>query len=68
MPVAPGDAAARTYARRAAVAPEAALGPAIPAKSTQNTTGTVTTTATAVEPVTAVPITSRTLPTTPSRR
>jgi len=66
MPIAPGEAAGRTYASSAAVTPEAAFGPAMPAKNTANVTGRVTTAATAVDDVTAVPIVSRTLPATAS--
>ena len=48
--------------------PDAAFGPAIPAKSTQKTTGKVTRAASAVLEFTAVPMTRSTLPTTPRVR
>src|SRR5215472_1634603 len=48
----------------AAVAPEAAFGPAIPAKKIANVTGTVTSAASQVVPLTSVPMISTTLPAT----
>src|SRR5260370_14063425 len=48
----------------AAVEPEAAFGPAIPAKKIANATGTVTTTASQVVPLTSVPMISARLPVT----
>ena len=52
----------------AAVTPEAALGPATPAKKMPNATGIVTRTASQVIPLTAVPMISPMLPTTASPR
>jgi hypothetical protein len=54
------------YASSAAVAPVAALGPAIPPKNTANVTGTVTNAASTVVELTAVPIVSSALPATAS--
>ena len=48
--------------------PEAALGPATPAKKIPNATGIVTTTASQVIPLTAVPMISATLPISASMR
>src|ERR1700751_4162034 len=48
----------------AAAEPEAAFGPAIPAKKIANVTGTVTTTASQVVPLTSVPMISARLPVT----
>ena len=62
MLIVPADAAGRTYASRAPVAPDAALGPVIPAKNTANVTGTVTITAITVEELTVVAIVRSTLP------
>src|ERR1700722_19629188 len=52
----------------AAVEPEAALGPPIPAKKIANVTGTVTTAASQVVPLTSVPMISARLPATASHR
>ena len=62
MLIVPGEAAGSTYASSAAVTPEAALGPATPAKNTANVTGTVTIAARAIDELTAVPMMMRTLP------
>ena len=50
----------------AAVEPEAAFGPPIPAKKIANVTGTVTTAASQVVPLTSVPMISARLPATAS--
>ena len=50
----------------AAVDPEAAFGPPIPAKKIANVTGTVTTAASQVVPLTSVPMISARLPATAS--
>jgi hypothetical protein len=50
------------------VTPEAALGPATPAKKIPNATGIVTRTASQVIPLTAVPMINATLPIAPSPR
>ena len=47
----------------AAMVPEAAFGPTIPAKKIANVTGTVTTAASQVVPLTSVPMISARLPT-----
>src|SRR5262249_16742493 len=60
----PDDATGSTYASRAAVEAEAALGPAMPAKKMANVTGIVTTAASQVLPLTSVPVTSAMLPAT----
>lgn len=52
----------------AAVTPEAACGPVIPAKKIANATGIVTSAASQVVPLTAVPMISARLPTTASSR
>src|SRR5262249_12758647 len=62
MLIVPGDAAGSTYASSAAVAPEAAFGPATPEKNTVSTPGMGTSAASRVEELTAVPIVSSTLP------
>ena len=58
----PGVATDSTKGSSAAVTPEAAFGPAIPAKKIPNATGIVTRTARAVIPLTAVPMISPRLP------
>ena len=64
----PGVATGSTKRSSAAFTPEAALGPATPAKKIPNVTGMVTSTASQVMPLTAVPMISATLPITASPR
>ena len=64
----PGVATDSTKGSSAAVTPEAALGPATPAKKIPNATGIVTRTASQVIPLTAVPMISPMLPITASTR
>ena len=64
----PGVATGSTKGSSAAVTPEAALGPATPAKKIPNATGIVTRTASQVIPLTAVPMISPMLPITASPR
>jgi hypothetical protein len=67
-PAVPAEATGSTYASRAAVTPDAAFGPATPAKKTPNATGIVMIAASHVIPLTAVPMISTMLPATASMR
>ena len=64
----PAEATGSTKANMAAVDPEAAFGPPIPAKKIANVTGTVTSAASQVVPLTRVPMISTTLPARASPR
>src|SRR5579875_565723 len=64
----PAEATGRTEASSAAVTPEAAFGPATPAKKMANVTGMVTIAASHGVPLTAVPITRAMLPAVASPR
>ncbi len=64
----PGVATGSTKGSSAAMTPEAALGPATPAKKMPKVTGIVTRTASQVIPLTAVPMISAMLPVTASPR
>ena len=68
MLIVPGVATDSTKGSSAAVTPEAALGPATPAKKMPNATGIVTRTARPVIPLTAVPMISPRLPISASTR
>src|SRR5215472_11397413 len=68
VPTPPADATGSTYASRQAVTPDAALGPAEPAKYTANATGTVAIVASQAEPLTTVPMISVALPAIASPR
>ena len=68
MLIVPADAAGRTHASSAPVAPDAAFGPVTPAKNTAKVTGTVTIAASTVEELTIVAIVSSTLPVRASAR